>query len=46
VLASDLDSHRKRELLLSLASREALDAALAEQATKDESAKRDGRVMA
>jgi precorrin-2 dehydrogenase/sirohydrochlorin ferrochelatase len=45
VLASNLDPQRKRELLLSLASREALDAALAEEAKKDESAKRDGRVM-
>ncbi|MDQ1388664.1 MAG: precorrin-2 dehydrogenase [Acidobacteriaceae bacterium] len=44
VLASNLDPQRKRELLLSLASREALDAALAEEAKKDESAKRDGRV--
>ena len=46
VLASDLDPQRKRELLLSLASREALDAALAEEAKKDESEKKDGRVMA
>jgi len=46
VLASDLDPQRKRELLHSLASREALDAALAEEAKKDESAKRDRRVMA
>ena len=47
VLASDLDPQRKRELLLSLASREALEAALAEEANKkDELAKTDGRVMA
>jgi precorrin-2 dehydrogenase/sirohydrochlorin ferrochelatase len=36
VLASDLDPQRKRELLLSLASREALKAALAEETTKDD----------
>ena len=36
VLASSLDSERKRELLHSLASREALDAALAKQLAKDE----------
>jgi len=47
VLASDLDPQRKRELLLSLASREALEAALAEKANKKvELAKTDGRVMA
>src|SRR6202043_1917489 len=40
VLASDLDPERKRELLHSLASREAVKAALAESA-KDESAKHD-----
>jgi len=40
VLASDLDPERKRDLLLSLASREALNAALAEQ-SKKESAKED-----
>ena len=40
VLASDLDPQRKRDLLLSLASREALNAALAEQAEK-KSAKED-----
>jgi precorrin-2 dehydrogenase / sirohydrochlorin ferrochelatase len=34
VLASDLDPQRKRELLLSLASREALKAALAEESAK------------
>lgn len=39
VLASDLDSERKRDLLLSLASREALKAALAEEAAKNESAR-------
>lgn len=36
VLASNLDPQRKRELLLSLASREALDAALAEQVANNE----------
>ena len=41
VLASDLDPQRKRELLHSLASREALEAALAEQSEKD-----DRRVLA
>lgn len=41
VLASDLDPQRKRELLQSLASREALQAALAEQSEKN-----DRRVMA
>jgi len=41
VLASDLDPQRKRELLQSLASREALEAALAE-----ESVKHEGRVLA
>jgi precorrin-2 dehydrogenase/sirohydrochlorin ferrochelatase len=41
VLASDLDPQRKRDLLLSLASREALKAALAEQ-----SAKKERRVLA
>jgi precorrin-2 dehydrogenase / sirohydrochlorin ferrochelatase len=39
VLASDLDPKRKRELLHSLASREALKAALTEQAAKNEKAK-------
>lgn len=39
VLASDLDPERKRDLLLSLASREALKAALAEEAAKNESAR-------
>jgi precorrin-2 dehydrogenase/sirohydrochlorin ferrochelatase len=34
VLASDLDPQRKRELLLSLASREALKAALADESAK------------
>lgn len=43
VLASDLDPQRKRELLLSLASRAALDAALAAQAN-EELAKDDRRV--
>jgi precorrin-2 dehydrogenase/sirohydrochlorin ferrochelatase len=41
VLASDLDPERKRELLHSLASREALEAALTEQSEKD-----DRRVLA
>jgi precorrin-2 dehydrogenase len=41
VLASGLDPQRKRELLHSLASREALEAALAEQSEKD-----DRRVLA
>ena len=36
VLASSLDPERKRELLHSLASREALDAALAKQLARDE----------
>jgi precorrin-2 dehydrogenase/sirohydrochlorin ferrochelatase len=39
VLASDLDPQKKRELLLSLASREAVQAALAAEAAKKESAK-------
>jgi precorrin-2 dehydrogenase/sirohydrochlorin ferrochelatase len=39
VLASDLDSQRKRDLLHSLASRQALDAALAEQSAKNEEEK-------
>ena len=43
VLASDLDPQRKRDLLLSLATREALNAALAEQ-SKEESARDDRRV--
>jgi precorrin-2 dehydrogenase/sirohydrochlorin ferrochelatase len=43
VLASDLDPQRKRELLQSLASREALEAALAEESTK-EIANNDRRV--
>jgi len=44
VLASDLDPQRKSDLLHSLASREALKAALAERASKEESAKDDRRV--
>jgi precorrin-2 dehydrogenase/sirohydrochlorin ferrochelatase len=44
VLASDLDPQRKSDLLHSLASREALKAALAEQTAKEESAKDDRRV--
>ena len=39
VLASNLEPQRKRELLHSLASREALEAALAEESKKTESAK-------
>lgn len=39
VLASDLDPQRKRDLLHSLASREALEAALAEESAKEEKAK-------
>jgi precorrin-2 dehydrogenase/sirohydrochlorin ferrochelatase len=39
VLASDLDPRRKRDLLLSLASRQALDAALAEQSARSEEEK-------
>jgi precorrin-2 dehydrogenase/sirohydrochlorin ferrochelatase len=51
VLASDLDPKRKSDLLHSLASREALKAALAEQMTKkqaarEESAEDDRRVTA
>ncbi len=42
VLASDLDTQRKRDLLLSLASREALYAALAKQ-SKEESEKESAR---
>jgi precorrin-2 dehydrogenase/sirohydrochlorin ferrochelatase len=40
VLASDLDLHRKSELLHSLASREALQAALAEESAKTEDDRR------
>jgi precorrin-2 dehydrogenase/sirohydrochlorin ferrochelatase len=39
VLASDLDPERKRDLLHSLASREALKAAVAEEAAKNENAR-------
>ena len=46
VLASDLDPERKSDLLHSLASREALKAALAEQATKEELTKDDRTVTA
>ena len=46
VLASALSSERKRELLHSLASREALEAALAEESTKNEFSKNDRRVTA
>lgn len=44
VLASDLDPERKRELLHSLASREALKAALAEEAAKNELMEDERRV--
>jgi precorrin-2 dehydrogenase/sirohydrochlorin ferrochelatase len=44
VLASDLDPERKRELLHSLASREALKAALAEEAAKNEFMEDERRV--
>jgi precorrin-2 dehydrogenase/sirohydrochlorin ferrochelatase len=44
VLASDLDPARKRELLHSLASREALKAALAEEAAKNEFMEDERRV--
>jgi len=49
VLASDLDPQRKRELLHSLASREALNAALAEESAgrfANEVAENDRRVIA
>src|ERR1700675_4171120 len=46
VLASNLDPKRKRDLLMTLASREALKAALAEQAAKNESSNKDRRVTA
>jgi precorrin-2 dehydrogenase / sirohydrochlorin ferrochelatase len=51
VMASDLDRPRKRELLLTLASREALQAALEEESAKNESAENEstethGRVTA
>ena len=45
VLASDLDPERKRDLLRSLASREALKAALAEESAKDELMENERRVM-
>jgi len=44
VLASDLDPERKRELLHSLASREALKAALAEASAKNELMENERRV--
>jgi precorrin-2 dehydrogenase / sirohydrochlorin ferrochelatase len=44
VLASDLDPERKRELLHSLASREALKAALAEEAAKNKFMEDERRV--
>jgi precorrin-2 dehydrogenase/sirohydrochlorin ferrochelatase len=44
VLASDLDPERKRELLHSLASREALKAALAEESAKSELLENERRV--
>jgi precorrin-2 dehydrogenase/sirohydrochlorin ferrochelatase len=46
VLASDLDPERKSDLLHSLASREALKAALAERAAKEELTEDDRRVTA
>jgi precorrin-2 dehydrogenase / sirohydrochlorin ferrochelatase len=46
VLASDLEPQRKRELLHSLAGREALEAALAEESANEVSAKNDRRVTA
>jgi siroheme synthase-like protein len=46
VLASELDAQTKSELLHSLASRQALYAALAEKAVKEESEKNDRRVTA
>ncbi|MFZ0201244.1 MAG: bifunctional precorrin-2 dehydrogenase/sirohydrochlorin ferrochelatase [Candidatus Sulfotelmatobacter sp.] len=46
VLASDLSPERKRELLHSLASREALQAALAAESAKNEFSKNDRRVTA
>ena len=46
VLASDLDPKRKRELLHSLASREAVKAALAEKPTKNELMEHERRVTA
>jgi precorrin-2 dehydrogenase len=46
VLASDLDPQRKRDLLMTLASREALKAALAEQAARNESSNEHRRVTA
>jgi len=41
VLASDLDPQRKRNLLHSLASREALEAALAQESAENEPAKEE-----
>jgi precorrin-2 dehydrogenase/sirohydrochlorin ferrochelatase len=46
VLASDLDPERKSALLHSLASREAVQAALAEESTKNGRAKKERRVTA
>ena len=46
VLASDLDPERKSELLHSLASREAVKAALMEESAKNELAKNERRVTA
>ena len=46
VMASDLDPERKRELLHSLASREALNAALAQQLAENESEQKSRRVLA
>jgi precorrin-2 dehydrogenase/sirohydrochlorin ferrochelatase len=46
VLASDLEPERKRELLHSLASREAVKAAMAEESAKNELIKNERRVTA
>jgi precorrin-2 dehydrogenase/sirohydrochlorin ferrochelatase len=46
VLASNLDAERKRELLLSLASREAFEAAILKQESVEESAEDHRRVLA
>jgi precorrin-2 dehydrogenase/sirohydrochlorin ferrochelatase len=46
VLASDLDPERKSALLHSLASREALKAALVEESAKNELSKNERRVTA
>jgi precorrin-2 dehydrogenase / sirohydrochlorin ferrochelatase len=46
VLASDLDPQRKRELLQSLASRQAVEAAVADESVKSELSNDDRRVTA